>query len=224
MVAVALAEAGVGVLIVDVHPRLNETVESIKRTSRGAVLGLRADVTVDADAQEAVRVAISEFGHLDVLANVAGIYKKRALLEMTVPEWDEMIAVNLRGVFLMTRHAVPQMVRQQYGRIVNIASGIGVRGQERASHYAASKAGVMAFTRSIAVELRAQNVMINCLAPGKTDTPGMRAAETPEEIEAAVARIGMPLGRPEDVVGPFMFLIGPGASVISGTTLWVRNP
>ena len=116
------------------------------------------------------------------------------------------------------------MIEQGYGRIISIASGYGVVGGPEGSAYAASKGGLLAFTKSTAAEVFNQGVNVNCIAPGITDTPLMRSIVTPSEIEAFVARASRPLGKPEDVVGPFLFLIGESAKTISGITFWMKNP
>jgi len=106
---------------------------------------------------------------------------------MTAAEWDETLDANLKSAFLCTHFALPHMTGQRYGRIVSIASGLGVRGAARSSAYAASKAGLMAFSASVSLEVFDHGVTVNCIAPGLTDTPLMRNANTPEEIAATIA-------------------------------------
>jgi len=151
-------------------------------------------------------------------------YRRATVADMTAAEWDETLDANLKSAFLCTHFALPHMTGQRYGRIVSIASGLGVRGAARSSAYAASKAGLMAFSASVSLEVFDHGVTVNCIAPGLTDTPLMRNANTPEEIAATIARAGRPLGKPGDVVAPFLFLVSDAAAAVSGVTLWMRNP
>lgn len=222
--ATALAANGAQVLIADRDPRVTEVAEGVAVETGGRIEGLALDVTNEREVEGTMGEVVRRFGRLEILANVAGIYRRRPLLEMSPADWDETIGVNLRGVFLCTRYAAPFMVEQRFGRIVNIASGLAVRGQPRTAHYAASKGGVMAFTTAVARELEADNVTINCIAPGFTDTPATRAAHTEQELAAAIARTGRPLGQPEEIAGTFLFLVGEAARTITGSTLWMRQP
>jgi 3-oxoacyl-[acyl-carrier protein] reductase len=218
-IAAALAREGVRVAIGDIDPE----VEAVARTI-GATVGIRVDVT-DADQVETVTEdVVRKVGGLHILGNIAGIYRRATVAEMTPKQWDETLDANLKGAFLCTHFALPHMLRQRYGRIVNIASGLGARGAPRSSAYAASKAGLVALTKSLSFEVFDQGVTVNCIAPGITDTPLMRNANTSEEIEATVGRTGRPLGQPEDVVPPFLFLTSDAAKTMSGITLWMRNP
>lgn len=223
-VAGGLAREGVNVVIGDVHPEVEQVARELAERVGGLVSGVRLDVTDAAQVEQVLDSVARQFGSLHILGNIAGIYQRRAVVDMTPADWDRTLNVNLRGAFLCTRYALPHMLRQRYGRIVSIASGLGVIGGATSSAYAASKAGLMAFTRSVAAEVYEAGIRVNCLAPGITDTPLMRGANTPEDIERAIARSGRPLGKPEDVVGPFLFLVSDAASTISGVTLWMKNP
>ena len=218
-IAAALAREGVRVAIGDIDPE----VESVARNI-GAVMGIPVDVTGPDQVEAAIEDIVRALGGLHILGNIAGIYRKAAAADMTPQQWDETLDANLKSAFLCTRFALPHMLRQRYGRIINIASGIGVRGAPRSSAYAASKAGLMAFTKSVSLEVFDEGVTINCIAPGITDTPLMRNANTPEEIQATVTRSGRPLATPADAVAPFLFLISDAARTVSGVTLWMRNP
>lgn len=223
-IATALAREGVNVVIGDINPEVEKVARETAERAGGTVKGLRLDVSNAEQVEQAIASVVQQFGALHILGNIAGIYKKLTALEMTPDQWDQTININLRSVYLGTHFALPYMIQQRYGRIISIASGIGVAGAARSSAYAASKAGLMAFTKSVSQEVYQYGVTINCIAPGITDTPLMRGANTPEEIEATVARSGRPVGRPEDPVGPFLFLVSEQASMISGVTLWMRNP
>jgi 3-oxoacyl-[acyl-carrier protein] reductase len=218
-IATALARDGARVAIGDLNPEVEKVARDV-----GAAMGIRLDVTEPAQVETAIDDVARTLGGLHILGNVAGIYRKAAVAEMTPKQWNETLDANLTSVFLCTHFALRHMLRQRYGRIIGIASGIGVRGAARSSAYAASKAGLMVFTKSVAFEVFDQGVTVNCIAPGITDTPLMRTANTPEEIQAAVKHMGRPLGNPDDVVAPFLYLISDAAKNVSGVTLWLRNP
>ncbi|MBI4495066.1 MAG: SDR family oxidoreductase [Chloroflexi bacterium] len=223
-IAVALAREGVNVVIGDLNPRVEPIAREQAERSGGIVQGLQLDVGNAEQVEQALATVVQRFGALHILGNIAGIYPRATALEMTPEQWDRTINTNLRGVFLCTHFALPYMLEQRYGRIVTMSSGTGVAGNARRSAYAASKAAVMAFTKSVAHEVFEYGITLNCIAPGITDTPMMRAGNTPEDIERALARTRRPLGKPEDALGPFFFFLSDGASMISGTTLFIRNP
>jgi 3-oxoacyl-[acyl-carrier protein] reductase len=218
-IAATLAREGARVAIGDVNPEVEKAARDI-----GAARGLRVDVTDSRQVQAAIDTVVRDLGGLHIVGNIAGIYRRAAVADMTDAQWDETLDANLKSVFLTTHFALRYMLPQRYGRIVSIASGLAVRGSARSSAYAASKAGLIAFTKSVAAEVFEQGVTVNCIAPGITDTPLMRNANTPEEIEGAVRSSGRPLARPEDAVAPFLFLISDAARTVSGVTLWMRNP
>jgi len=218
-VATALAGEGLRTVIGDLNPE----VETIARKI-GAAKGLHVDVRKPEQVEQAIRTIRGEFGALHVLGNIAGTFIRATTAALAPEQWDETLDTNLKGPFLCTHFALAVMVEQGYGRIVSIASGYGVVGGAEGSAYAASKGGLLAFTKSTAAEVFNQGVTVNCIAPGITDTPLMRSILTPPEIEAAVARAGRPLGKPDDVVAPFLFLISDAAKTISGITFWMKNP
>lgn len=223
-VATGLARERVNVVIGDISPDVEDIAREMADRSGGTVQGLHIDVSDATQVERAIALIVQQYGSIHILGNIAGTYPRLTAMEMSPDQWSRTIGVNLTGVFLCTHFALPCMVRQGYGRIISIASGLGVVGSARGSAYAASKAGLMAFTRSVASEVFEHNVTVNCIAPGITDTPLMRASNAPEEIDRYLARSGRPMGQPEDVVGSFLFLAGEAASVISGVTFWMRNP
>lgn len=218
-IAAALAREGARVVIGDLNPEVEKAAREI-----GAARGIRMDVADSDQVEAAIDTVVRDLRALHILGNVAGIYRKAAVADMTAQQWDETLDANLRSAFLTTHFALRRMLPQRYGRIINIASGLAVRGAARSSAYAASKAGLIAFTKSVAFEVFDQGVTVNCIAPGITDTPLMRNANTTAEIESTVRSSGRPLAEPEDAVAPFLFLIGDAAKNVSGVTLWMRNP
>jgi 3-oxoacyl-[acyl-carrier protein] reductase len=144
------------------------------------------------------------FGGLDILVNVGGRSGKVDFADLPEDEWDAVIDANLKGTFLACRYAIPYLIARGGGRIINMGSSRGIEGQPRGAHYAASKGGVLALTRSLAKELRSHRITVNALAPGATDTAMWRAGVSPEEEQRR--REAGELGRPEDL-GPLVVLL-----------------
>ncbi len=187
-----------------------------------AVRYAKADVSVAAEVKAAVEAALAHGGgRLDVVVNNAGITKDNLLMRMSDEEWDRVIDVNLKGVFLTTRAAARPLMKSKRGRIVNITSVVGLMGNAGQANYAASKGGVVAFTKSVARELAGRGVTANAVAPGYIATD-MTANLPPGAAEALMARI--PLGRlgtVDDVVGVVRFLASEAASYVTGQVLCV---
>jgi 3-oxoacyl-[acyl-carrier protein] reductase len=197
-----------------------ETVNAI-RAGGGEAFPIGADVC-DADAVEAmVSEVVEHWDGVDILVNNAGITRDRLLLRMTPKEWDEVISVNLRGSFLCTKTVLPHMVRQRRGRIVSISSVVGTSGNPGQANYAASKAGIIGFTKAMAREVASRNITVNALAPGYITTAMVE--QLSEEVRKAVlGRIPMSrFGAPEDVAEAVVFLCGDGAGYITGQVLGI---
>jgi 3-oxoacyl-[acyl-carrier protein] reductase len=185
-----------------------------------AVLSVRADVSAEADVTRMFAEAAEQLGTVDVLVNNAGILTERRVAEMSTALFDEMIAVNLRSVFLCCRAALPGMLELGFGRIINIASQVGQKGGAGLAHYSAAKAGVIGFTRSLAREVSALGITANCIAPGPIITP--LGGELSEEWTRPLLA-GLPLGRfgrPEEVAPTAVLLASdPGGNLYTGQTL-----
>jgi 3-oxoacyl-[acyl-carrier protein] reductase len=181
----------------------------------------KADVSDAAAAKGAVDAAVEHGGGLDVLVNNAGITRDNLLMRMSDEEWDRVFAVNLRGVFLMTRAASRAVMRSKRGRIVNITSVVGVLGNAGQANYAASKGGVIAFTKSVARELAGRAVTCNAVAPGyvTTDMTAALPAGAAEELQKKIPLSR--LGTPEDVAGVVRFLASPAAAYVTGQVICV---
>ena len=226
VIARRLADAGAAVAI-NYRSRGAEAdavVDSI-RNSGGHAIPVPGDVSDEAAAEVVVKSAAEQLGRLDILVNNAGINRDRLLMRMSASDWDEVLSVNLRGTFLPTRFAVPLMVRQRYGRIVNISSVVGLSGNPGQANYAASKAGQIGFAKAVAREVASRNITVNAVAPGFIefeDAGGMTADLTDEQRQQILTRI--PAGRfgsADDVAAAVVYLVSPGASYITGQTLTI---
>lgn len=225
-IALGLAQAGADVVIGHLKDDANAgaTAQSIASLGR-RTLAIEADVAVEGDAVRLVATAAAHLGGLDVLVQSAGINQGTPLLEASAADFDRIIGVNLRGLFLVGREAARVMVRQGTGgRIINVASELAYLGRAGYSVYAASKGGVLSLTRSWAREL-APDMLVNAIAPGPIDTdlldwPSLSAAARAEEETAVVLRR---IGRPEELAGVAVFLAGPGATYVTGQCYGVNG-
>jgi 3-oxoacyl-[acyl-carrier protein] reductase len=193
--------------------------------SGGEAFALAADVCRRDESEMLVDEAVDRFGKLDIVVNNAGIWKGSPIDEMSDGEWSEMLAVNLTGTFNVIRAAVPTMKERGFGRIVNISSTAGQRGEAMHSHYATTKGGIHSLTKSLAVELAPHGITVNCVAPGWTETDMTTEALAPgpgrEEILSSI-----PLGRaarPEEVAAAVVFLASEMASYVTGEILNVNG-
>jgi 3-oxoacyl-[acyl-carrier protein] reductase len=214
------AEGATVVLTARDDARLLEVVAEIAG-SGGKAEALALDVS-DRGSVEAVfdRVAKTH-GRIDCLVNNAGITRDNLLLRMKDDEWQQVMATNLNGVFLCTQAALRPMLKQRSGRIVNVTSVVGLRGNAGQANYAASKAGVIGFTKSVAREVASRSITANAVAPGFIETD-MTAAMTDKAREAVLSSIPLGrTGRPEDVAGAVVFLVSDAAAYITGQVLAV---
>jgi 3-oxoacyl-[acyl-carrier protein] reductase len=214
-----LAADGARVACVDVvADSANEAAEAVR--ARGAAgLGLACDVADPDQVQETVKRVEGEFGRVDILVNNAGVARDALLLRMREEDWDFVLNVNLKGAFLCTRAVCRGMLRREFGRIVNIGSVIGQMGNAGQANYAASKGGLLAFTKSCAKEFAGKNVTVNAIAPGYVETP--MTAGLAEETKAAYMS-HIPLGRfgtPLDVARVVVFLCSELADYITGQVI-----
>ncbi|MEC3886117.1 3-oxoacyl-[acyl-carrier-protein] reductase [Halobacillus sp. HZG1] len=187
----------------------------------GAAIKIQANVSNDEDVKRMVKTVVDEFGRLDILVNNAGITKDNLLMRMKEEEFDSVIDTNLKGVFLCTKGVTRQMMKQKYGRIINVASIVGVSGNPGQANYVAAKAGVIGMTKSNAKELAARNIQVNAVAPGYIATD-MTDALTDEQREQMLAMIPLKrLGEGEDVARVVRFLASKDAAYMTGQTLHV---
>jgi 3-oxoacyl-[acyl-carrier protein] reductase len=216
-IARRLAGGGATVVCADVLDT-GEIVGEINGAG-GVAEGRELDVTDAAAAAEAVAAVHEEHGRLDILVNNAGITRDQLLIRMKPEDWGLVLGINLDGVFNVTQPAAKLMMRARSGRIVNVASVVGLMGNAGQANYAASKAGLIGFTKSLARELGPRNVTVNAIAPGYIRTP-MTDKLTDDQREMLMNNVAIPrLGTPGDVAEAVAFLAGPGASYITGVVL-----
>ncbi|MBI9087433.1 MAG: SDR family oxidoreductase [Desulfobacterales bacterium] len=186
-------------------------------------LALRCDISVFAEAEAVVRQAVETLGGLHILVNNAGMNWDGVSWKMTEEQWDRVISVNLKGYFNFTRQAAPIFKGQKYGKIVNITSINGLRGKFGQTNYAASKAGIVGFTKALAKELGAFNVNVNAVAPGLIETAMLRDSEARDKIvELAMGEMALKrLGQPEDLANVIAFLASDKARHITGEVIKV---
>ena len=189
-IAERFAQAGYNLIInyVSNIENVEELEAKIKGNANIEILFIQSDVTSFESCENMVNEAIEKFGHIDVLVNNAGITKDTLLMRMKEEDFDKVINVNLKGTYNVTKNVIPYMMKQKYGKIVNISSVVGVSGNAGQANYAASKAGIIGFTKSIAKELASKNILANCVAPGfiKTDMTDVLSDSVKESINSQI--------------------------------------
>lgn len=221
-IAVALAEAGADVVVaVSRDVAAAEAVAQEVRDLGRRAIARQTDVSNGADAESLINAAVEELGKIDILVNNAGVTCDGLLMRMSEDDWDRVLDVNLKGTFNCTKAAVKKMVRQRSGRIVNITSVMGITGNAGQANYAASKGGIIAFTRSVAKEVGSRGITCNAVAPGfiRTQMTEGLSEEITEKVKAQVPL--QRLGAPEDIAGMVAFLASDAASYITAQTLVV---
>lgn len=223
----AFAREGARIAAVDLDPDRLAAIEKEFEADRGTVLTFSADVASASECEDAVTAILDRFQQVDILCNNAGSIRRASVLELGEEEWDRDLAVNLKSVYLWSRQVLPQMISRGAGVILNTASGWGLTGGPRAVTYCASKGGVVQLTRAMAIDHGAQGIRINCLCPGDTDTPMLRAEalQLGQDSQAFMEGAGdRPLGRigtPVEVARAALFLVSDEASFITGASLVV---
>ena len=212
-IATTLATAGARVAIVG---RERSRAEGIAALLGGEARGFSCDVSDTASVTALVDEVEKAFGSLDILVNNAGLTRDNLLMRIKDADWDAVLDANLRGAFASIRAASRGMMKRRWGRIINIASIVGITGNKGQANYAASKAGLIALSKSVAKELGSRNILCNAVAPGFIETD-MTAAMTPDARAAMSAQIPLErLGKPEDIAGIVAFLASDHAAYITG--------
>lgn len=220
-IAIKLASLGSRIVLFDISDEVFSTLHEISKLT--SAIAVKGNVSIRSDVERAVSEAVKSFGRIDVLVNNAGIYPRKSFIDLTDEELDNVFNVNFRGTYLFARLSVPQMIARRHGRIINIASVSGpIFGVSGWTHYCASKAAVVGFTKALALELAPYGITVNAVAPGPTETPG--AVEASSAESKPMSHPGIPLGRlgrPEDIASVVAFLASDEASYITGQLIVV---
>lgn len=224
--AIALGSQGAKVVVTDINEEECKPVVQKIIDNGGEAICFKMDVTNVSEINDVFDKVVEKYGRLDILVNNAGIYEPKPFLEMTEEEWDRTIDINLKGEFLCAQRAAKEMAKNNYGRIVNIASiasgqvGVGVADSV---HYTASKGGITGLTESLAIELAPMNINVNVIGPGAIDTPMASADSIPkEQMDTMIERLPIKrMGKPEEVSAMVVFLASEEASYVTGATFFV---
>nr|WP_181460752.1 3-oxoacyl-[acyl-carrier-protein] reductase [Brevibacillus laterosporus] len=221
-IALKYAEAGANIIVnySGNEAKAQETVADIEKLGREAIM-IRANVGNTEEAENMVKEALERFGKIDILVNNAGITRDNLLMRMKESEWDDVINVNLKGVFNMTKALTRPMMKQRSGSMINITSVVGVLGNAGQANYVAAKAGVIGLTKTTARELASRNIKVNAIAPGFVDTD--MTDVLPEDVKGGIlAQIPFNrLGSADEIANVALFLASDASSYMTGQTLHV---
>jgi 3-oxoacyl-[acyl-carrier protein] reductase len=222
-IAVKLAEKGADVVVSDIKAQTaRQTAKEVKALG-GRTLAVEVDVAQRSQVENMVTNVVAELGKIDILVNNAGIARSATLLKLTDEAWDQVLDVNLKGIFYATQAVAPHMMEARYGKIINISSIYGRTGAVGDSNYVASKAGIVGFTKSVARELARHNINVNAILPGMVDTPLLQGIPD-EYLRPMIKEIPLRrVGTPEDIGHVVAFLASDEASYITGATIEVTG-
>src|SRR5687768_14946493 len=221
-----LSADGLNVVIADYAKEAAEKTAAEIRNNGGEATAVQTDVGSKQSVNEMVNGTLRKYARIDFLLNGAGVLTRVPVVDMPEEDWDRVLRINLKGTFLCSQAVAQHMILRKAGRIISIASGRGVAGQARAAHYAASKAGVIAFTKSLAMELAPHNITANAIAPGATDTPMSRIGFTPEQFKKReeVPPLLDGLTQKDEIVGLVRYLLSDATRFVTGQTFFLRTP
>ena len=223
-IAIGLAMYGSDVVIADiVMENAIATSKEIRNLGRKSI-ALECDISKSKDVKNMVKSVLNDFNHVDILVNCAGISKKCLVIDMEDKDWNQVISINLRGVFLCCREVVKLMKKQKKGRIINISSIMGKAGRIGSSHYCASKAGINALTKVLSIEVAKYNITVNAIAPCWIDSPLLKPLVEKKQLNLDELIQRLPIGRlgkPEELVSSVIFLASEGSSLVTGHILYV---
>jgi 3-oxoacyl-[acyl-carrier protein] reductase len=222
-VAFLLARNGADIIVSDINlEKAEETAKELQALGQ-RTMAMKVDVANLDQVEKMVGAILEKFGQIDILVNNAGITRDKLILRMTEEDWDAVLNINLKGTFNCTKAVVRHMSKQRSGKIVNIASVVGEMGNAGQANYAASKAGVIGFTKTIAREFAQRGINVNAIAPGYVETP--MTDSLPEKVKEDLKRL-IPmerLGKPDDVAEAVLFLVSDASSYITGQVLNVNG-
>lgn len=220
-----MAADGLNVVIADFAMDAAEKVAAEINTAKGSAIAVQVDVGDPKSVAVMMEHAVAKYAQVDYVFCGAGVMDRMAIVEMPEEMWDRSMRINLKGVFLCAQAAAKHMLPRNEGRILSIASGRGVVGQARSAHYAASKAGVIAFTKSLAMELAPNNITVNCVCPGATDTPMSRIGFSPDQFKKReeIPPLMDGLTHKFEIVGLVRYLLSDAAKYITGQTFFLRT-
>ncbi len=222
-----LAEMGASIALVDINePKGKEVAEEIKSLGRKAIF-FRCDVTSDSDCKKTTEDVYQEFSKIDILFNNAGVIRRKNIVELSEEEWDLVLNVNLKAIYLLSRHVIPRMIDDGGGSIINTGSGWGLKGGPNAAAYCAAKGGAVNLTRAMAIDHGRQGIRVNCVCPGDIDTELLHdeAAQLEEnDTEFMKAVADRPLhrvGLPEDIANAVLYFASDMSGWVTGSVLVV---
>jgi len=225
--ALLFAREGAAISVVDLDEAGGQAVAHEIVNQGGQAIFVRCDVSQAADCQRAVQQTVKKLGGLDILFNNAGVIRRATVLETSEEEWDRVMAVNVKSVFLLSKYAIPVMALAGGGVIINTSSGWGLVGGRKAAAYCASKGAVVLLTKAMALDHGDQNIRVNCICPGDTDTPMLRheaqqLGESDQRFLAEAAERPLQrIGQPEDIAQAALYLASDASSFVTGTALVV---
>ena len=220
-----LAADGLNVAVADFAKQAAEKVAAEINADKGNAIAVQVDVGDPKSVAAMMEQAVAQYRQVDYVFCGAGVMDRAPVIEMPEEMWDRLMRINLKGVFLCAQAAARHMIPRNEGRILSIASGRGVVGQARSAHYAASKAGVIAFTKSLAVELAPNNITVNCVCPGATDTPMARIGFSPDQFKKReeIPPLMDGLTHKFEIVGLVRYLLSEASKYITGQTFFLRT-
>jgi NAD(P)-dependent dehydrogenase (short-subunit alcohol dehydrogenase family) len=225
--ALLFSKEGAKVAITGRNQERGQAVVQQVKEQGGDALFIRADVSLSADCRRAVDETVRAFGRLDILFNNAGVFYPQTALECSEQEWDQQIDVNLKGTFLMSKFALPSMIAQGHGVIINNSSGWGLVGGDHAVAYCASKGGVVLMTKAMAIDHGRQGIRVNCICPGDVETPmlpadaKMRGLSWDKYLQDCNNRPMGRIGSPDEIAKAVLFLASDESSFMTGAALVV---
>ncbi len=223
--ALMMGREGARVVVADLQGEKAQSVANELQGIGTEAIGVAVNVASESSVQQMAKAAFERFGRVDILGNIAGIYyPKASVVDLSEADWDRTIDINLGSNFLCCREFVPAMRKQKSGRIISVASGIGHYGMRQFSHYAASKAAIIGFVKSLAREVGTDGITVNAICPGSANTSMPRQHRSEEEVMARLRSTPLPhILEPEDIAGSILFLASDAAAFITGQSYNINS-